>query len=92
MPNPDPMSGDVLTPSMRKPGLEDKAREGLEQAREQASGLYRRGLERARDLEHQLEDRIAERPIQSSLIAVGLGVGIGVGLGLLLAPLFGSRR
>lgn len=44
---------------------------------ENASGYYKEGVRRAQQLEHRMEDRIREHPLQSLLIAAGAGLILG---------------
>ena len=65
--------------------LREQVHEGLEHAHERANNLYRRGKDRAVELEHRMEDRIREKPMKSVLVAAGVGAGVGLLLGIVLA-------
>jgi len=57
----------------------------VEHAREKAENLYRRGKERAAEMEGELENYVREKPVKAVLIAAGVGAGLGLVLGVLLA-------
>lgn len=64
---------------------EQAARERAEKLRTQAREYYDEGLERFDEAQRYIVQRVQEKPVQSTLVAVGAGVVIG----LLLA---GRRR
>lgn len=54
------------------------ATEQYDHLREQATDYYEQGRARAEQFEHNLEQYVQEKPIQSLLIAAGVGVLLGV--------------
>jgi len=58
--------------------IAEKAQHLGEQGRELASEYYRQGRQQAAIWEHELEQQIREKPLQSLLIAGGIGVLLGL--------------
>ena len=55
----------------------DVAREELGQLREQASGYYEQGRDKAQGVVSAVEQYVGQRPLQSVLIAAGVGLLLG---------------
>lgn len=55
----------------------EMANEKVEQVREGAAGYVKEGREKARNIEHSIEQYIREEPIKSVLIAAGVGLVLG---------------
>jgi ElaB/YqjD/DUF883 family membrane-anchored ribosome-binding protein len=66
--------------SARKAGdhFNEAVRTGVNNLRESASDYLDQGRAKAQDMEEMVEQRIANRPLQSILIALGLGFLIGL--------------
>ncbi len=50
----------------------------IEAVKENASKYYQQGVEKAKDVEKNLEGKIKEYPLKSLLIAVGVGALVGM--------------
>jgi ElaB/YqjD/DUF883 family membrane-anchored ribosome-binding protein len=55
----------------------DIAQETVGMIKENAGEYYQQGMERAKGMEKDLENKIKEKPMQSLLIALGLGFIVG---------------
>ncbi len=54
------------------------AYETLDHLRENAAGYYKEGLDKAKSMEHNLEEQIQKHPLRSVLIAAGVGCFLGI--------------
>lgn len=54
------------------------AQESLEHVRDNVNEYYQKGVEKTKQLEHQLEGKIQEYPMRSLLIASGVGLVVGM--------------
>ncbi|NQU09206.1 DUF883 domain-containing protein [bacterium] len=54
------------------------AQEKAREVRQNATQYYEQGIEKAKELEHGLEDQIRAHPLQAVLIAAGAGLLVGL--------------
>jgi ElaB/YqjD/DUF883 family membrane-anchored ribosome-binding protein len=74
-------SPDVLAPSGRRSVEESEAtREGVS-LNERARNLYRKGKDKAIEVEDNFENYVGAHPIKSVLVAGGIGLAVGFLLG-----------